>query len=303
MKQNFCTLFVVAFLSAQCVLAQGKFAGSYRSLINKTYQDKAQLSILNGFMMQGSTFIGDLSISWYKKGNLAIALFEGVSKNGYLVRDVLQLSNLSENQSLRFGNCLNARTIEDEAIVAVVTVANGDLLKATSAWRWNDEVKALETMDKSEAENISCPVLPMTSGQFTSAQWKPFVNRIYKDVTDIPALNNYAFRDGALLTGNTVGVNTYIQGNHAVFVFERVLEDNYRLVFDIIETTLTEAQEVRIGVCRRGNFDDVGLLAIVQKSSQKQWQAVKAWLCDTYHLAVSEVLAKEVTCLGNYGDN
>ncbi len=303
MKQNCCTWFIVAFITSQSLLAQGKFAGSYRSLLNKAYQDKAQLTLLNGFVMQGSVYVGDLSISWYRKGNLAVALFETISKNGYLVRDVLQLTNFTDSQSLRFGNCLNARAIEDEGIVAVVTMSKGELLKATSAWRWNDEIKGLESVNKTEADGISCPFQPMVSRQFTSDRWKQFVNKIYKNTAEIPTLKDYPFRDGVMLTGNIVGVNAYVKGSDAVFVFERVLEDNYRLVFDIIETTLTEAQDVRIGLCRKGNFDDVGLLAIVQKSNQKQWQAVRAWSCDVYHLSVTEAPAKEVTCLGNYGDD
>ena len=86
-------------------------------------------------------------------------------------------------------------------------------------------------------------------------------------------------------------------------VFERVMEDNYRFVFDIIETTLTEAQDIRIGLCRRGTIDDGGIVAVAQTSNQKQWQAVKAWICDGYHLTLTEATAKEITCLGNYGED
>src|SRR5260221_6463588 len=230
MKQSFRIWFLVALLlPVSHLLAQGKFAGSYRSLVGKTYQDRTQLP-LSGFTMQGGTFMGDLSISCYRKGNLALALFEQISKNGYAVRDVLQLANFSESQSLRFGNCLNARVIEDEGIVALVTMAKGELLKAISAWRWNDEIKALESVDKNEAAGISCPLQQLSFGQLAGTQWKPFVNKVYKDTKEIPALKDYTLREGATLADKASGVSSYVKGNNVVLVFEHTIEDNYKFV-------------------------------------------------------------------------
>src|SRR5258706_8404613 len=203
MKQEIHIWFLVALLLPVPVprlLAQGKFAGSYRSLVGKTYQNRTQLP-LSGFTIQGGTFMGDLSVSWYRKGNLALALFERIAKNGYVVHDVLQLANFSESQSLRFGNCLNARAIEDEGIVALVTLAKGELLKATSAWRWNDEIKGLESVDKNEAESISCPLQQLSFSQLAGPQWKPFVNKVYKDTKEIPALKDYLLQDVTMLAG------------------------------------------------------------------------------------------------------
>lgn len=304
MKQFFFVwLSVALFLSVSSLFAQGKFAGSYRSLLGKTYQDKSQLPLLNGFTLQGGTFINDLSASWYRKGNLVIALFETISKNGYQVRDVLQLSNFTDNQSLRFGNCLNSRAIDDEGIVALVTVAKGDLLYAISVWRWNDEVKGLESVDKDKANGVSCPTEPLSFSQMASPRWKPFINKVYKDSKDIPALKDYTLREGTTLSGNEVAVSSYTKDKSVVLVFERIVQDNYKFVFEIIETSLTEGQDIRVGLCRKENFDDGGIVAIVNSSTKERWQAAKAWLCDPYHLNVTEVAAKEVTCLGNYGDN
>ena len=247
--------------------------------------------------------MGDLSVSWYRKGNLALALFEQISKNGYVVRDVLELANFSEGQSLRFGNCLNARAIEDEGIVALVTMAKGDLLKATSAWRWNDEIKAIESIVKNEAAGISCPVEQLSFSQLAGPQWKAFVNKVYKDTKEISALKDYTLHEGAMLADKISGVSSYVKENSVVLVFEHRMEDNYRFVFDILEITLKEGQDIRIGLCRKGNLDDANLVAVITTSTQQRWQAVKAWICDGYHLMVTDIPAKEITCLGNYGDN
>src|SRR5260221_14197280 len=268
MKQSFRIWFLVALLlPVPRLLAQGKFAGSYRSLVGKTYQDKSQLP-LSGFMIQGGTFMGDLSVSWYRKGNLALALFDQISKNGYLVRDVLQMANFSEGQSLRFGNCLHARAIEDEGIVALVTVAKGELLKATSAWRWNDEIKGLEIVDKNEAGGISCPLQQLSFRQLAGPQWKPFVNKVYKDTKEIPALKDYTLQEGTTLADKVSSVSSYVKANSVVLVFEHTMEGNYKFVFDIVEITLNEGQDIRVGLCRKGNLDDANIIAVVKASSQ-----------------------------------
>lgn len=303
MKKIFRLCLLVASFPVSCLFAQGKFAGSYRALLGKTYQDKTQLPLLSGFTLQGGTFIGDLSASCYRKGNLAIALFETISKNGYTVRDVLQLSNFSDNQSLRFGNCLNRRAIDDESIVALVTVGKGELLQAVSAWRWNDEVKGLESIDKNDANGMSCPQEQLSFSQLASPRWKPFINKVYKDSKDIPALKDYTLREGTMLSDNIVGVSSFAKGNNVVLVFERTMEGNSKFVFEIVETTLNEGQDIRVGLCRKGNVDDAGIIAVVNTSTKERWQAAKAWVCDMYHLAVTETPAKEITCLGNYGEN
>jgi len=302
MKQKFSLCLLAALIYVPSLFAQGKFAGSYRSLINKVYQEPTQLP-LPGFTAQGGTFVGELYISWYRKGNLAVALFESISKNGHQVRDVLQLSNFSDSQTLRFGNCLNSRAIEDGSIVALVMLEKHELLKAISAWRWNDEMKALENIDKIEAGGISCVNEQSFFSQQATDRWKPFLNKIYKDSKEIPALKDYTLREGTTLTNNVVSVTSYASRNKIVLVFERVLEENYRFVFDIIEINLAAGQDIRIGLCRKGNFDDGSVVAIVKSSNKERWQAEKAWTCDLYFLTVKETPAGEITCLGNYGEN
>jgi hypothetical protein len=106
-----------------------------------------------------------------------------------------------------------------------------------------------------------------------------------------------------MLTNNVVAVSSYAKANSVVLVFERVMEDNFRFVFDIVEVTLAKGQDIRIGLCRNGKIDDGSIVAVVISSKQERWQATKAWACDLYHLTVTEVPAKEITCLGNYGEN
>jgi len=302
MKQKFSLCLMAALISIPSLFAQGKFAGSYRSLLKKVYQNKAQLP-LPGFALQGGTFMGDLSVSWYRKGNLAVVLFESISKDGYQVYDVLQLSNLSANQTLCFADCLNARAIEDESIVALVMIEKRDLLKAISAWRWNDQIKALEAIDKIETGGISCPKEQLTFSQRASARWRPFLNKVYKGSNEISELKDYTLREGATLPNNVVAVSSYAKGNSVVLVFERIVEDNFRFVFDIVETTLAAGQDIRIGLCKKGDIDDGTIVAVVKSSSKERWQAEMAWVCDLYHMTVKALPANEVTCLGNYGEN
>jgi hypothetical protein len=289
------------FLPAQYLHAQGKFAGSYRSLIGKTYQDKSQLP-LTGFTLQGGTLLENLSMTWYSKGNLAVVLFEEISKNGYSVRDVIEISNFSKDQSVRFGNCLNSRLIEDGSIVALVKLATNELLNATNAWRWIDETKSLESISVNEINGISCPNESLSLSNMATPVWKPYVNKIFKDTKEIPALKDYTMKESSSLSPKT-GVTTFGKGKNIVIVFELVLEDNYRFVVDIVETTLTETQDIRIGLCKNGTFDAPGVVAVVEQSKAERWKAVKAWNCDSYQIAVKDLPAKDVTCLGNYGEN
>jgi hypothetical protein len=300
-KFTFTTIIAVLLASSQ-LIAQGKFAGSYRSLVGKTYLDKSQLP-LAGFTPQGGILLGNFSMTWYSKGNLAVALFEIISKGGYTVRDVLQLSNFSSSQSLRLGNCVNARMIEDDSYVALVQLGTGDLLRAVAAWRWNDETKALEAVDKNEAAQISCPQGPQTLSNLATSAWKPYVNKIFKDTKDIPALKDYTLREGTVLPNKITAVSVYAKGTNFVLVFELILEDNYRFVVDIVETTVTDKQDVRVAMCNNGQVDDPFILAVVQQSKEKRWNATQAWICNSEQTAIISLSPKGITCLGNYGEN
>ncbi|MFM8913917.1 MAG: hypothetical protein ACKOE6_13540 [Flammeovirgaceae bacterium] len=154
-------LFLVLFclMANIVVFSQGKFAGSYRSLLNKNYQNENQLTILQGFTCRGGTLLSDpsdpiaLSGSWYIKGNLIVAIFEQTNEDkSRTILDVLEVRNVQPNQLLSIGDCKDGDN-QNAGFVVLVTQTKEERFKAVKAWYFNRDKIRLAAWD---ATNVTC---------------------------------------------------------------------------------------------------------------------------------------------------
>jgi len=133
-----------ALLLCPELYAQGKFGGTFGSLVNKRYTDEKQLTILNGFTYRGGTVLGDpsdprgLSVSWYMRGTTIVALYESKeekSADRWIV-DVLEIKNAQKDQELSIGTCQDGEN-SMPGLVALVQPSDAKRFKALKAWNFN----------------------------------------------------------------------------------------------------------------------------------------------------------------------
>jgi hypothetical protein len=153
-------LLFALLVSAACSWAQGAFVGpAFKPLIGKVYLDPAELSELAGFTSRGGSMLSDIndpeiiSGSWFSKGATVVAIVEKVNEdNSRQILDVIEISKVKPNQELKIAEC-RAGEAEMPGIVALVTTANTERVKAIKAWNFNREKGCLEVYP---AGNVSC---------------------------------------------------------------------------------------------------------------------------------------------------
>jgi hypothetical protein len=153
-------LFLFIFLFVGNILyAQGKFAGSYASLINKNYMNEKELTQLRGFTLREGTLLSNyddpvkLSASWYIKGTVIVAIFEQINvDNSRVVLDVLEVKTALSNQILSIGVCQDGENI-NAGFVALVNQTNEERYKAVKAWFFNRDKIRLEPWS---AAKVTC---------------------------------------------------------------------------------------------------------------------------------------------------
>lgn len=136
-------------LAAVDSMSQGRFAGSYGSLIGKTHTNESQLTLLQGFISRGGTSLSNVndpagfSSEWYRKGNLIVVLFEQKAGEGKAILDVLEIKNAQKDQTLSIGDCQDGEMV-NEGIVALVQTSKAERFKAVRAWYFNRDKIMIE---------------------------------------------------------------------------------------------------------------------------------------------------------------
>src|SRR6478736_4454690 len=151
---------LIALFICSGLHAQGKLAGSYGALINKRFTDEKQLTSLYGFTYRGGSVIGDsadprgLSVSWYMKGPIIVALFESKKADAAVIQivDVLEIRNIQKDQELSIGVCQDGENVMP-GLVALVQPSEAKRYKALKAWNFNPEKLMIEPWPQ---EKISC---------------------------------------------------------------------------------------------------------------------------------------------------
>jgi len=155
MKQLF--LITLIFTGTSCAtvaMAQGKFAGSEKTLIGKSYTDQKNIPWWKNYTQVESSVIspvGDPAVfvaSVYKKGNVRLLVF---SKNAegkdrwFVVLDVIEIKNFQAGWKVRTVDCDNGNEGANN-IVALVKTQKGKKDIVLKAWRCNMDKIRFDSM-------------------------------------------------------------------------------------------------------------------------------------------------------------
>ena len=128
---KFRTLTLLLTLLLYCLMqlqAQGKYSGTQKKLIGKTYTDEKHIEGLKGFdFRQGDmiTTIDDAEpqfLTIYVKGTKAVVLYSAQADTGikkYSIIDVIEINNLLPGWEIKTTGCSEGAT-EEEIIIALV---------------------------------------------------------------------------------------------------------------------------------------------------------------------------------------
>jgi hypothetical protein len=157
---------------------------------------------------------------------------------------------------------------------------------------------------------LACAVCAngFAQGNFVSSTFKPFIGKTFKNEKEISILKGFVSRGGTSLTDpndqGRISASLFSKGTTVVVFFEQSLSETEFAILDIIEikNVLTK-QEVKVGDCRDGDSDNVGIIALVNQTEQERWKAVKAWYFNRDKIRIELWSAQNVTCWGMVGDD
>jgi hypothetical protein len=132
----------------------GKYAGSMKKLVGKSYSDEKHISGLTGWIFQEGSLITPvdnpeaMTADVFKKGTTYIVLFsvkEDTADTKFTIADILEVKYVSSSQHIRTGLCSEG---ENEAvdIVALIKKENTESSKAIKAWRLNRDKRRIESI-------------------------------------------------------------------------------------------------------------------------------------------------------------
>lgn len=151
----FLSLLLLVFVCNNNLLAQGKYAGTKKSLIGKAYSDSRNIPGLTGWQFsEGSllTAIDDLEVitaDVFKKGTTYIVLFsikEDTADVNYTIADIIEIKNILKSQHIQTGLCREGEN-ESVEIVALAKQETSDFSKAIKAWCLNRDKRRVEGMN------------------------------------------------------------------------------------------------------------------------------------------------------------
>ena len=140
----------------------GKYAGTMKSFIGKTFTDAGKINSLKGWkFMEGSllTNIDDPEViiaDVYRKGTTVIAIFsmkEDSADVKYTIADVLEVKNVPASQHIKTGLCREGENESTEIVALTKAETNKETSKAIKAWRFNRDKHELERMS---IQRVSC---------------------------------------------------------------------------------------------------------------------------------------------------
>ncbi|MCX6319393.1 MAG: hypothetical protein NTW29_19105 [Bacteroidetes bacterium] len=166
MKKNY--LLILLLLISGPVFAQpGKYAGTKRSLIGKTYVDGRDLSGLKGWEMMQSTLMSGnagpefLYVSVFTKGTtslVVIAINDDTASEVNRVIDVMEITGVQKGWSIRVASCYQGNVQDNYLIVWAKdnTLEYSKLIK--KAWRFNPDKRRIIPwpIKNIKCENIGC---------------------------------------------------------------------------------------------------------------------------------------------------
>lgn len=153
MKRLFLLLLIVSVMftaNAQ----YGKFAGSMKGFIGKTFTDANKINGLSGWKFQEGSMLSKfddqqvITAGVYKKGSTYIVLFSGKDDTAsvqYSILDVLEVKNVASNQHIKTGLCSQGGNETVEIVALTKKETNTESSKAIKAWFFNMHKLHLES--------------------------------------------------------------------------------------------------------------------------------------------------------------
>ena len=135
------------------VTGQGRYAGTMKKMIGKTYSDIKHVNGLIGWQFQeGSllTAIDDpevMTADVFKKGATYIVLFsikEDTADTKYTIADIIEVRNVLSSQHIRTGLCSKGANEAVDIVALVKKENNVEFSRAIKAWRLNRDKKRVE---------------------------------------------------------------------------------------------------------------------------------------------------------------
>lgn len=160
MKASACFL-LFALICLQTAAQPGKYAGSMKKLLNKTFTDDRKIPGLTSWKFQEGSLLTNvndpevMTANVFKKGTTLIVIFsdkEDTSSAEYIIVDVLEVKNVLSSQTIRTGTCSEGPN-EAVDIVALIKKEKKDTSKAIKAWRLNRDKKRIELVS---AKLVKC---------------------------------------------------------------------------------------------------------------------------------------------------
>ena len=153
MKYFTCTLLIfICICSCTTSTAQGRFAGSMKQYIGKSYSDEKHVPWLKSYNYGGGSIISPVDDATqfcsflYQKGNSVVVFFtQGESGKPFAVIDVLEIKNIQPSWKVRIIDCDNGNEGANN-IVAMVRAQKGKKDIVLKAWRCNMDKIRFEAM-------------------------------------------------------------------------------------------------------------------------------------------------------------
>ena len=166
MKQVF-SLLLLFFLMNNASVAQGKYAGTKKSLIGKVYTDSRNLAALKGWAFMEGGLANSLNdperimSHVFKKGTSYVVLFsimEDTASDKYTVVDVVEITGVAKGWTVRSSFCRQNEQ-ENNYIIAWGKENTGQYMKLIKkAWKFDPDKRRINAIPLKgiDCENIGC---------------------------------------------------------------------------------------------------------------------------------------------------
>ena len=143
------------------VIAQGKFAGAFKSLIGQKYTKADELKLLKSYTLTEGTLLSDvndpdqITVDVFRKGATAIVFFSTRREGDtfFQIYDVLEVKDVTKGWEIKTATCRD-NTNPNIEIVALVKSTSTEFVKTIKrAWRYNrDKIR----IEKISTKGIDC---------------------------------------------------------------------------------------------------------------------------------------------------
>jgi hypothetical protein len=134
--------------------SQGKYAGTKKSLIGKTFTDSRKLTALKGWQFREGSVITPvddpemMTMDVFQKGTTCIVIAgykEDTAMTEFTIADVIEVKNVLKGWQIRAAFCRRDQMENVEIVAHVKSSTTQEFLKpAKQAWRFNRDKKRFE---------------------------------------------------------------------------------------------------------------------------------------------------------------